>query len=74
MESSSNISLESQYDQKYIDIEIAKETENKVLNKLQGKRKSLPIRNFHSKQTTQVLTKSRKKYIKKRNQIFKIAL
>lgn len=65
MESSSNISLESQYDQKYIDIEIAKETENKVLNKLQGKRKSLPIRNFHSKQTTQVLTKSRKNILKR---------
>lgn len=73
-ESSSNISLESQYDQKYINIEIAKETETEVLQRLQSKRKSLYISNFHSEQTTQVLTKSRKKFNKKRNQIFKIAL
>lgn len=59
---SSNISLENKHDLQHIVVAIIKETRHEVLKKIQVTRNFLNIRNFDSKQNTEVLAERKKKY------------
>ena len=71
LDSSVNISLETQYDLQYISIKITAETRLDFLEILQVKSKSFYNKYCHHKQIAEVFAKRRKEYNENRDQVLK---